>query len=121
MYYVSNGLQEDTVVPQPPHLITNLLKLLPACFHGNQMLQNLLEEVNSGFSFSIRKSIGKFHPLHCHQNTSAVGVAIPSHFISDFTTLFYRTFTNETVATDQPSYVLFIYILISICNLIHTS
>lgn len=64
VYYINNGLQEDAVISQPPHHITNILKLLPACFHGNQMLQNLFEEVKSGFNFSIRKSIGESTSLH---------------------------------------------------------
>ncbi|KAB5587265.1 hypothetical protein PHYPO_G00011210 [Pangasianodon hypophthalmus] len=51
------GFWEDAVTPQPPHHITNILKLLPACFHDNPMLQKLLEETKSGYNFSIRKSI----------------------------------------------------------------
>lgn len=61
MYYINNGLQEDTVIPLPPHHITNIFKCVPACFHGHQMVQNLLEEVKSDFNFSGRKIIGESH------------------------------------------------------------
>ncbi|XP_060776842.1 dynein axonemal heavy chain 3 [Neoarius graeffei] len=60
MYYINNGLQEDTVIPLPPHHITNIFKCVPACFHGHQMVQNLLEEVKSDFNFSGRKIIVEY-------------------------------------------------------------
>ncbi|XP_076842922.1 dynein axonemal heavy chain 3 [Brachyhypopomus gauderio] len=60
MFYISNGVEEHMVNPQPAQQITNILKLLPSHLHGDEM-QNmhteLLREVQEDYTFSICKSV----------------------------------------------------------------
>ncbi|XP_053350493.1 dynein axonemal heavy chain 3 [Clarias gariepinus] len=85
MHYISTGLQEDAVAPQPPHHLTNILKLLPRRFHGNQTLLNLLEEEKSCFNFSHRKSIVDYILMDEKQrkrlSISSVPRPFPQHVI----------------------------------------
>ncbi|KAK1794827.1 hypothetical protein P4O66_009897, partial [Electrophorus voltai] len=65
MYYISNGVQEHMLTPQPAQQITNILKLLPNHLHGDEiqgLRVQLLEEVQRDYTFSIRKSIGELSP-----------------------------------------------------------
>ncbi|KAL7873931.1 hypothetical protein SRHO_G00049010 [Serrasalmus rhombeus] len=83
MYYISNGVQDHMLAPQPPQHITNILKLLPSVLQREELqdLQAvLLQEVRRDYSFSIRKSIVDYILLDPEERERLVISSVPRSF-----------------------------------------
>ncbi|XP_037391966.1 dynein heavy chain 3, axonemal [Pygocentrus nattereri] len=83
MYYISNGVQDHMLAPQPPQHITNILKLLPGVLQREELqdLQAvLLQEVRRDYSFSIRKSIVDYILLDPEERERLVISSVPRSF-----------------------------------------
>ncbi|XP_030626002.1 dynein heavy chain 3, axonemal [Chanos chanos] len=81
MYYISKGIHSQILALQPPHQINNILRLVPACLHSNRReLENLLEEVQFDYSFSLRKSIVDYILLDPQERERLFISRIPQQF-----------------------------------------
>ena len=62
-YYVEKGIHKSMIAPQDPVVMKNVANLIPNHLLNNHdlhyMIDDLSEEVNHDYEYSIRKSIGK--------------------------------------------------------------
>ncbi|XP_046888652.1 dynein axonemal heavy chain 3 [Hypomesus transpacificus] len=62
LYYISSGVQSSMLAPQPPQQMKNIVGKLPPVTEDNsrdmqRLRASLLDEVNTDYDFSLRKSI----------------------------------------------------------------
>ncbi|XP_051969464.1 dynein axonemal heavy chain 3 [Xyrauchen texanus] len=86
-YYINEGIFGHMLAPQPPEQIGNFLELVPSRFHGDEekmqmMQEHLLEEVQSDYEFSLRKSIVDYILLDSKERERLSISAVPQPFPS---------------------------------------
>ncbi|KAK2870454.1 hypothetical protein Q8A67_024846 [Cirrhinus molitorella] len=87
VYYITEGVYGHMLAPQPPEQITAILKLLPSCFQGDErkiqkMREDLLEEVQRDYEFSLRKNIVDYILLDPAERERLSISAVPQPFPS---------------------------------------
>ena len=62
-YYIERGINKSMIAPQDPIIMKNVANLIPSPLLSNSdlhlMIDDLSEEVNGDYEYSIRKSIGE--------------------------------------------------------------
>ncbi|XP_056593901.1 dynein axonemal heavy chain 3 isoform X3 [Triplophysa dalaica] len=84
MYYIHEGIYGHMLAPQPQEQISNILQLVPSHFHGDerkmQRMRKHLEEVQSDYDFSLRKSIVDYILLDPEEKVRLSISAVPKLF-----------------------------------------
>ncbi|XP_056119629.1 dynein axonemal heavy chain 3 [Rhinichthys klamathensis goyatoka] len=87
LYYITEGIYGHMLAPHPPEQITGILKLVPSRFQEDEqkmqwMQEDLLEEVQRDYEFSLRKSIVDYILLDPAERERLSISAVPRPFTS---------------------------------------
>ncbi|XP_077075428.1 dynein axonemal heavy chain 3 isoform X1 [Siphateles boraxobius] len=87
LYYITEGIYGHMLAPHPPEQITRILKLVPSRFPEDEqkmqrMQEDLLEEVQRDYEFSLRKSIVDYILLDPAERERLSISAVPRPFTS---------------------------------------